>query len=186
MGITYRMPSLVSLVVAACLALGCAPRECPQCPPCPACPACPQARPEPGELEQQPTKWLVVHVTDGDTIIARLDKPERKETIRLLCINTPEKNHPGFGEATEALKGLVRGGYVTLEFDKPGVEKRDVYGRLLAYVIADGVNCNVEMVRLGWTPYWKKYGKGRLAEEFQAAEEEAKKNKRGLWGMDAE
>ena len=27
-----------------------------------------------------------------------------------------------------------------LEFEKPGVEKRDGFGRLLAYVVAGGVN----------------------------------------------
>jgi micrococcal nuclease len=163
--------------------LGCATHECPQCPPCPACPACPEIQPAPVEPDYQNAKWFVIHVTDGDTLVARLGKPERRETVRMLNINTPEKNRPGFGEAREALKVLVRGGYVTLESEKPGLEKRDRFGRLLAYVVADGVNCNIEMVRLGWSAFYKKYGKGRLADEFEAAEKEAKERKLGIWGI---
>lgn len=41
---------------------------------------------------------------------------------------------------------------------------------------------NVELVRLGWSAYVTKYGRGRLAEQFEAAEKEARAAKRGLWG----
>ena len=68
-----------------------------------------------------------------------------------------------------------------LEFEKPGVEKRDGFGRLLAYVVAGGVNVNLELVRLGWSPYYTKYGKGRLRGEFEDAEREARAAQRGLW-----
>ena len=67
-----------------------------------------------------------------------------------------------------------------LEFEKPGVEARGYYKRLLCYVYADGVNCNLEMVRQGWSRFWTKYGRGRLADEFAAAEEEARRQRRGL------
>jgi micrococcal nuclease len=128
----------------------------------------------------------VLKAKDGDTLVARLEggPTERIETIRLLNVNTPEKNQPGFVDATEALKYLVRGGTVDLEYEKPGVEKRDGLGRLLAYVIADGVNVNLELVRQGWSPYYTKYGKGRLRAEFEAAEREARAARRGLWAED--
>lgn len=74
-----------------------------------------------------------------------------------------------------------RGGRIGLEFEKPGVEKRDGFGRLLAYVIAGGVNVNLELVRQGWSAYYTKYGKGRLRAEFEAAEREARTARRGLW-----
>jgi micrococcal nuclease len=127
----------------------------------------------------------VLRVIDGDTLVARLEgaEVERKETIRLLNVNTPEKDQPGFGEASEALKALVRGGTIALEFAEPNVEKRDGFGRLLAFVLADGKNVNVEMMRQGWTKLYTKYGKGRLHERFVAAEAEARDAKRGLWGM---
>ena len=124
--------------------------------------------------------WPVVRVVDGDTIRVRYEG--RDEPVRLLCINTPERGKPGFEEATEAMRGLVEGRAVVLEFERPGEPERDRYGRLLAYVFLDGLNVNAEMVRLGLTPFWTKYGEGRLAAEFREAEIEAKAEKRGLWG----
>jgi micrococcal nuclease len=155
---------------------------CPACAPCPACPACPVAAEEPAG----PGTWFVTKVKDGDTLVARLEgaEIERNETIRLLNVDTPEKDQPGFAEATEALKALVRGGTISLEFAEPDVEKRDGFGRLLAFVFADGRNVNVEMTRQGWSKLYTKYGKGRLHEEFVAAEAEARDAKRGLWGLE--
>ena len=66
-------------------------------------------------------------------------------------------------------------------FEKPDVEAKDHYGRLLAYVYVDGVNVNTEMVRQGWSLFMKDYGKGRLQNEFKEAEREAFLNLRGLW-----
>jgi micrococcal nuclease len=129
-----------------------------------------------------------MRVIDGDTLVARLEGSdvERKETIRLLNVNTPEKSQPGFDEASEALKTLVRGGTIELEFAEPNVEKRDGFGRLLAFVIADGKNVNVEIMRQGWSKLYTKYGKGRLHEQFVTAEAEARDARRGLWGMEGE
>lgn len=172
-----------TLVAAAVLTLS----ACASCPPCPACPECPSTEAS-ADPAPQPNRWFVLRAIDGDTLVLRLEgaEIERKETIRLLNVNTPEKNEPGFLEAKEALQTLVRGGTVELEFEKPDAEKRDGFGRLLAYVIAYGVNVNVELVRQGWSKHYTKYGKGRLHEEFEAAEAEAKTEKRGLWSGPSE
>jgi micrococcal nuclease len=114
--------------------------------------------------------------------VVRQEDPERIETVRLLRVNTPEKNERGHEEAKEALKYLVRSADVTLEFENEGPEKRDGFGRLLAYVHADGLNVNLELVRQGWSAFYTKYGKGRLAAEFEKAEAEARRAKVGLWG----
>lgn len=178
----HRLPFL--LAATALLAACASTPPCPACPACPACVACDTVHTETPLSEQ---KWFLLSVKDGDTLVARLEGAdvERKETVRLLNINTPEKNMPGWSEATEALKTLVRGGTITLEFAEPNVEKRDGFGRLLAFVIADGVNVNIEMTREGWSKLYTKYGKGRLHEQFVAAEKEAREAKRGLWGMEA-
>ena len=175
-----------TLLVVAVLALS-ACASCPPCPACPQCPACPSADAK-SAPDPQPNRWFVLRAIDGDTLVLRLEgaEIERKETIRLLNVNTPEKNEPGFVEATEALKGLVRGGYVELEYEKPDAERRDGFGRLLVYVIADGVNVNIELVRQGWSKLYTKYGKGRLHEEFVAAEAEAKAGGFGLWSPQQE
>jgi len=59
--------------------------------------------------------------------------------------------------------------------------ERDIYGRILGYVWVDGTNINVEIVRAGWSPFWTKYGAGKYADEFRAAEAEAREQGRGLW-----
>jgi micrococcal nuclease len=147
------------------------------CAPCPVCPS--PSIPE--ALSVASREWLVVRAKDGDTLVVKQAQPERTETVRLLRVNTPEVGERGHDEATEALKALVRAGRVELEHEHPNEEKRDGFGRLLVYVIADGVNVNLELVRQGWSPFYKKYGKGRLAAEFEAAEQEAREAVRGLW-----
>jgi len=121
----------------------------------------------------------LLEVTDGDTIKVKW----RNEIcfVRLLRINTPERNEVGYGEATRALESLALGRTLYLEFEHPRVYNRDKYDRLLAYIHADGKNLNIEMVRLGWTSFWTRYGKGKYEEAFIAAEKEALQAKQGLW-----
>ena len=133
-------------------------------------PACRKATPtRPAPAASRSALCPVVRVVDGDTI--RVIYRGKEERVRLLCIDTPEKGRAGFEEAAQAMRRLVEGRTVRLEFEEPGVEKRDRYGRLLAYVF---VNVNVEMVRLGHSRFWTKYGRGRYAEQFGRAEPEAR------------
>ena len=69
---------------------------CASCPPCPQCPECPTANSQ-ADLDSHPQRWFVLRAIDGDTLVLRLEgaKIERKETVRLLAIDTPEKNEPG-------------------------------------------------------------------------------------------
>ncbi|HEY5946072.1 MAG TPA: thermonuclease family protein, partial [Kofleriaceae bacterium] len=74
---------------------------------------------------------------------------------------------------------------VRLERDHPA-EIRDAYRRYLAYVFVNKngtwVNYNVEAVRAGMAPYFPKYGQSRrFHAEFVAAQDEARKAKRGIW-----
>jgi micrococcal nuclease len=77
---------------------------------------------------------LVTRVVDGDTFEARIDG--ESEDVRLIGVDTPETVKPGepvecFGPAASRFaKGLLEGRRVRLVF---GVERRDPYGRLLAY-----------------------------------------------------
>ena len=79
---------------------------------------------------------------------------------------------------------MLRGGDIALEFEHPGRPERDKYDRLLAYVRVGETNANVEMVRLGWTKFWTRYGAGRHAERFTEAERQAATERAGLWGID--
>lgn len=74
---------------------------------------------------------------------------------------------------------------VRLERDHPA-ERRDYFGRHLAYVFAlkDGrwVHFNLECVRSGMSPYFQKYGRSRrFHDDFVEAQREARNARRGVW-----
>lgn len=109
---------------------------------------------------------------------------EKKGKPRPGRIETP------MGETAKAFAKQFFAGVTTvrIERDHPG-EIRDRFNRYLAYVIAlkDGkwVNYNVEAVRAGMSPYFVKYGYSRrFHNEFTAAQDEARNNKRGIWNPD--
>ena len=123
-----------------------------------------------------------VRFIDGDTlVVASVNGIGSEEKIRLMAIDTPERGKQWYSEAGSALKELVNNRPVHLEFETPGKLQRDKYGRILAYLIVDGRNVNIEMVRQGWTAYVTKYGGDRFAKDFVAAEEEARAAHRGIW-----
>lgn len=125
----------------------------------------------------------VERVIDGDTIEVDLDGTN--EDVRYIGVDTPETVKPGtpvqcFGpEASERNHELVEGRTVRLEFDR---ERRDAYGRLLAYVFVGDRFINAELVRGGFArtleiePNTSRAG--RLGELAARAGEAG----RGLWG----
>ncbi len=122
---------------------------------------------------------IVASVYDGDTLT--LSDGRR---VRFLQIDTPEL---GSGEcysraARTALLNLTPPGKpVALEAD-PVLDRTDRYGRLLRYVKRNGVNINVELVRLGAAaPYFYRGERGRYAKTLMAAATSARKARRGLW-----
>jgi len=127
----------------------------------------------------------VIRVVDGDTIV--VDYKGKNEKVRLLCVNTPESVHPDKKQnipmgkvASHYAKERLKGKYVALEFEGP---KRGKYGRLLCYVIVDGTNFNLELVREGLSPYYTKYGVSQnYDKEFREAEQYARNNNLNIWG----
>jgi len=124
----------------------------------------------------------VIRTVDGDTLVLSLpNAPGGEERVRLLAIDTPERGQQWYAESRAALAELVREKPVRLEFESADKPKRDKYGRLLVYLIVDGQNANVEMIRRGWSAYVSKYGGERYHTELAAAEEEARAAHRGIW-----
>lgn len=110
----------------------------------------------------------VVDVVDGDTVDVRYENGVT-DTIRLLGIDTPEvsaTNEPAEFEgvpenetgeaclldageaATEALADRIAGETVSVVVD-PAADRRDRYGRLLAYVEHGGTDLNYWLVETG-------------------------------------
>jgi micrococcal nuclease len=125
----------------------------------------------------------VTRVVDGDTIEVRLDG--RAEDVRLIGVDTPETVKPDtpvqcFGpRASDFTHAHLEGRRVRLVF---GVERRDVYGRLLAYVYLGGRFFNPTLVRRGLARSLTIPPNDRFAHRFRRLELAAARAGRGLWG----
>jgi len=95
---------------------------------------------------------------------------------------------PAGEAAREFVRAFVRGvERVRLERDERGGHEIDGFDRRLAHVIllraAGEQNLAVEVVRAGHSPYFVKYGRARrFHAELAAAEVEARRAQRGIWG----
>lgn len=123
-----------------------------------------------------PETALVTWVADGDSI--EVFYKEAVERVRLIGIDGPEYGEPFAAEATAALSQLVGGKTVELEFDQ---ERRDQYGRLLAYVWIGSTMANAEVLRLGLATVYTVQPNVKHLSVLRAAENEAKAAKRGMW-----
>lgn len=122
----------------------------------------------------------VVAVLDGDTIVI-----SGGQKVRYAGLNTPEFHHPDKlpeycgQEAFEANRRLVAGQIVRLEFD---AQRRDQYGRLLAYVYVNSLFVNAELIRQGYAQVSTYKENQRHHEEFERLQQHAIAARRGLWG----
>jgi micrococcal nuclease len=122
-------------------------------------------------------------VVDGDTIEARIGG--EVEDVRLIGVDTPETVKPGtpvqcFGpRASDFTHRRLEGQRVRLVF---GVERRDVYGRLLAYLYLRGRFFNPILVRRGLARTLTIAPNDRFAPRFRRLELAAARTGRGLWG----
>lgn len=124
--------------------------------------------------EEITTMAVVSRVVDGDTV--ELNDSQR---VRLVCINTPEKNEPGYVEATNFLKETVLNRTVLLVKD---VTENDKYGRLLRYVyLEDGTFVNLLIAEKGYGEAFPYAPDTKFCSEIKAAEDKAKSDKTGLW-----
>lgn len=143
--------------------------------------------------EPQEVFYMVRKVVDGDTLILSTG-----EKVRLIGIDTPESRNNrklkrdaertrkdmdtilALGKrAAQFTRTLAEGKKVRLEFD---IEKKDRYGRLLAYLYAeDGTFVNAEIVREGYATVLTVPPNVRYKDLFVRLQREAREAKRGLW-----
>ncbi|HEX6205091.1 MAG TPA: thermonuclease family protein [Solirubrobacterales bacterium] len=126
---------------------------------------------------------VVSRVVDGDTVEVRLGG--EIEDVRYIGVDTPETVKPGapvdcFGPQASAFNHrLLEGRRVRLVL---GEERRDVYGRLLAYVYLGDRFVNAELVRRGLARTLTIPPNDRYAARFKRLERAASRAGRGLWG----
>jgi micrococcal nuclease len=103
--------------------------------------SCAEEKSEVGET------WSVTEIIDGDTIYVE-DSEGNIEKVRLIGIDTPERNECGFEESKEALVAKIRTQPVALFAG--ATNERDRYDRLLRYVEAGGVDVGLELIKQGY------------------------------------
>jgi micrococcal nuclease len=129
----------------------------------------------------------VVRAVDGDTLEVAIDDGPT-ETVRLIGVDTPETVKPDtpvqcFGpQASRFEHEHVEGHRVRL---LTGVEPRDYYGRLLAYVWVEGPALprflEVELLRRGLARTLTFHPNDRFAHRFEGIAQKAARRGKGLW-----
>jgi endonuclease YncB( thermonuclease family) len=125
----------------------------------------------------------VVRAVDGDTLEVAIDG-DSTETVRLIGVDTPETVKPDtpvqcFGPQASAFEHrTVEGHRVRL---LTGVEPRDYYGRLLAYVWLEGRFLETELLRRGLARTLTFHPNDRFAPEFEGIAQKAARRGKGLW-----
>ena len=132
-------------------------------------------------LREGPEKTVrVTRIYDGDTVGALV--AGRFEKIRMIGIDAPEMDQGAWGRRSKkCIESLIaaEGATVFLEYD---VERRDKYGRLLAYIrTKDGRLLNEELLRNGCVVLFTIPPNVRYAGRFRAAQKKAREQKAGVW-----
>lgn len=104
-----------------------------------------------------------ISVIDGDTFRIRTEAQNRK--IRLCGIDSPERGHPGFRAATDALANMIRGKQVHclqvgLGTPCDGRSKPTNRDRAVAQCFIGDKDIAAEMVKLGQACDWPHFSGG--------------------------
>lgn len=130
------------------------------------------------EKTQQTTDKEISNLTrivDGDTIVTDLGK------VRLLGVNTPEKNQYYHDEAVDFLNQYY-GKQIQME---KTTEDKDMYGRLLRYIFYNNVFINEEIIKNGNAHFYT-YNEDKYTEVLRKAEQEARDKQIGIWKKSAQ
>ncbi len=127
-----------------------------------------------------PQTGKVVEVVDGDTIKVLLDEDGKVHSLRYVGIDSPERGVAYSAEATAKNAELVYGKEATLVRD---VSETDMYGRLLRYVVVDGIFVNFELVADGSAKSYRYPPDTACNPTFEAAQSRASAAALGVWAL---
>ncbi len=129
-------------------------------------------------------EFRVKQVIDGDTI-----ELDNGESVRYIGIDTPETRkrqgdtwvyvgEPFAERAKDFNRRLVEGKVARLELD---VQKKDKYGRVLAYCFVEDAFVNARMLQEGLALLYTIPPNVKYIDLLVKAQKEARENNRGLW-----
>jgi micrococcal nuclease len=119
----------------------------------------------------------VLSIGDGDTLTVRGANGQNM-TVRLACIDAPERNQPGGQESAKRLSALLPRGSAV----KVVAVDKDQYGRTVG-VVFRGKNINMLLVEEGQAWAYEEYFNNcpSSASELRQAQNAARQQRRGLW-----
>jgi micrococcal nuclease len=128
----------------------------------------------------------VSEVVDGDTVKIE-PAVDGEDEVQLIGVDAPETKDPDdekepYGkEASNYVTNELKGEKVELEFDK---DKKDQYGRLLAYVYPVGEEMfNEDLLEWGYAQLHAVQPNSRYGGRYKSAQEEARKEDLGIWAL---
>jgi len=128
----------------------------------------------------QTTPATVVSIGDGDTL--RIRQSGQVTTIRLACVDAPERSQKPFGsQSTSRLKQLLPLGTPV----QVRTITRDRYGRTVAELYVSGRSVNLQMVKDGQAVVYRQYLSGCTAtkDQYLQAETQARQGRLGFWNQ---
>ncbi len=147
-----------------------------------------QAEQSPEELPQRPptiAQWSrslpqgqVVSVGDGDTL--RLDTGQEIVTVRLACVDAPERAQNPWGQqSADRLRQWLPAGQ---SIHYRAVE-RDRYNRLVAEIFLNQRSLNLALVQEGQAAVYRQYlsACAQTRDQYLQAEDSARRDRLGFW-----
>lgn len=119
----------------------------------------------------------VIGISDGDTLTVLNGLTEVK--VRLAGIDAPEKGQPFGAKSKAALARCAFGKTTQVEWNK-----LDRYGRKIAKVTANGIDCGLAQIENGLAWHYRQYQRDQsrdLRNSYAQAENSAASSKTGLW-----
>jgi len=131
----------------------------------------------------------VSEVADGDTVEIE-PAVDGEDEVRLIGVDTPETKDPDGGEepfgeeASTYTSTELQGEEVELEFDE---DKKDQYGRLLAYVYPkDKEMFNEDLLEGGYAQVYTVEPNSKYEDRYESAQDEAREENLGIWDLSKE
>jgi len=123
-------------------------------------------------------RFMVVKVIDGDTVVLK-----GGDKLRLLSIDTPEKDEPFYDKAKLFVSRVALNQIAEIKYADT---RRDKYGRLLGYLYIDTLNVNQALLDSGYANIYlfKDNELNNMStSQLLEAQKRAIKNKLGIWSL---
>lgn len=120
----------------------------------------------------------IIHVADGDTVTL-LTAQKTSVRVRVAGIDAPEKKQAWGARSRQAMMRCAYQKSARVE-----THKKDRYGRQVGIVTVNGEDCGLTLLKSGLAWFYAAYERELPAQKralYRAAQDNAKKMKRGLW-----